>query len=128
VAFPKIIYPSGGGTTLTFLTPARFVPYKVYEAVRHDNVASAGTRETVWERNDTFQEFEMEYVRSGSDIAAWDSFIQSALQGTTFDYYPDASLGSFTTYTLEDNTWNAAFKQLGIYTFKLRFRKRVPWP
>jgi len=128
LALPKIVYPSGGGSTLNFVYPPRKVPYRAYETTRHDNVASSGVRETVFERTDTFFEFEMEYVKLASDVSNWDSFIQSALQGTPFDYYPDGTVGSFTTYTLEDTTWNAAYKQLGMYAFAMKFRQRVAWP
>ena len=128
LTLPKIIYPSGGGNTLNFVYPPRKVPYREYAAVRHDNMSSAGVRETVFERTDTFLEFEMEYVKIGGDVGNWDGFMQSALQGNNFDYYPDATQGAFTTYVLENTDWNAAFKQLGMYTFKLKFRQYVVWP
>ena len=128
LALPKIVYPRGGGATLNFVYPPRKVPFRAYETVRHDNVASSGVRETVYERTDKFFEFEMEYVKLGTDVGAWDSFVQSALQGIAFDYYPDATLGSLTTYVLEDTTWHPGYKQLGMYSFTMRFRERVPWP
>jgi hypothetical protein len=122
---PKIVYAS---TTLTFTYPPRQVPYKIYSAVRHDNLASSGVRESVLERVDEFLEFEMEYVKIGTDVSAWASFMQYALQGGSFDYYPDSTSGSYTTYLLEDTDWNAAYKQMAVYTFKIRFRKRIAWP
>lgn len=125
---PKVVYPTGGGTTFTFTFPPRLVPYKVYEAVRHDNLSSAGVKESIYERTDEFLVFTMENVKAGSDISGWDSFIQSALQGIPFDYYPDSTVGSFTTYVFEGFGWSADFKSVGMYTFGMRFRKRVNWP
>lgn len=126
---PKIVYPSGGGTTLQFVYPPRFLAGD-YMTVRHDNRSSAGVQETIWERTDELLTFTMEYVKVGSDITAWDSFVQSALQGIAFDYYQDP-VGAptiFKTYTLDKTTWNASWKQLGMYSFQMRFRKRVGWP
>lgn len=125
---PKIVYPSGGSNTLTFTRQPRMVPFDVRKAVRHDNDASSGVRESIYERTDVFLTFTMEYVNIGSDVAAWDTFIQSAEQGIPFDYYPDQTLGSFVTYTLAATDWTAKYKQLGIYTFDMNLRKYAGWP
>jgi hypothetical protein len=128
---PKILYPSGAspGTTFTFVYPPREVPYKDYSVVRHDNIASSGVRESIFERMDEFLTFTMEYAKLGSDIQAWDAFIIWALQGAAFDYYPDSTVaGTHTAYVLEDTTWTPAYKQLGMYTFNVRFRKSITWP
>lgn len=129
---PFIIYPPAitapPGTLLVFNLPPRFVPYKSYQVTRHDNVSSAGVRETVYERTDEFLEFTMEYVKIGADIQAWDAFIQYALQGGPFNFFPDSTIFVWTTYTLEDTTWQAAYKSLGMFTFKVRMRRWVGWP
>ena len=65
--------------TLTFLRPPRKVPAYEYNAVRHDNISSAGVREAVLERIETFLEFEMEWVAIGADVQAWNQFMQFAL-------------------------------------------------
>jgi hypothetical protein len=123
---PKIVYdPGTGPTTLTFLRPPRKVPAYEYNAVRHDNISSAGVREAVLERIDTFLEFEMDWVAIGADVQAWNQFMQFALGGGQFGYYPDASLPSFTNYWLEDSNWTAAYKRAKQYTFKLKFRAVV---
>lgn len=132
LGLPKIVYPSSlsGGvqTTLYFRHPARFVPAHFLSAVKHVNRASSGTQETLLERIDEFFEGVMEYVASGSDIAAWRLFMLSALAGIPFDYYPDSSLAAFTTYYLDDQEWKAEWKAPQRYTFKLRFYKYVTWP
>lgn len=59
MAFPQIIYPSGNGTaTLQFLRPPTKVPAYSSQAVRHDNVASSGVRESILERIDNFLDLE----------------------------------------------------------------------
>jgi len=129
MAFPKIIYdPGTGAVTLQFLRPARMIPGSQLAAVRHDNIASSGVREAIWERTDEFLEFTMQWVGVGADATAWDTFMRWALQGGTFDYYPDADVGSSSTYVLEDTDFNAAYKVPGQYTFKAKFRKWVAWP
>jgi hypothetical protein len=126
MSYPKIVYdPGTGPVTLTFLHPPRKVPAYEYNAVRHDNISSAGVREAVLERIDTFLEFEMEWVAIGSDVQAWNQFMQFALGGGQFGYYPDASQPAFTNYWLEDTNWTAAYKSVGQYTFKLKFRQVV---
>lgn len=126
MANPQIAYYSGPTLiTLPFTYPPRNVAAYNSVATRHDNIASSGVRESILERIDNFLEFEMQTVLIGSDVAAWNAFMQYALQGGQFSYYPDASLGSFTNYWLEDTTWNAAYKAPGLYSFKLKFRQVV---
>ena len=123
---PKIVYdPGTGPTTLTFLRQPRKVPAYEYNALRHDNISSAGVREAVLERIDTFLELEMDWVAIGADVQAWNQFMQFALGGGQFGYYPDASLPGFTNYWLEDSNWTAAYKSPGLYSFKLKFRQVV---
>jgi hypothetical protein len=123
---PKIVYDAGAGpVTLTFKRPPRKVPAYEYNAVRHDNISSAGVREAVLERVDTFLEFEMERVAVGADVQAWNQFMEFALGGGQFGYYPDASQPAFTNYWLEDTNWTAAYRSPGQYTFKVKFRQVV---
>lgn len=127
MAFPKIIYnPGTGNVTLTFLRPPRRVPNVFKRAERTDTISTAGVKQTILQRIEEFLEFEMEWVSTGADADAWKSFMDYALTGGQFDYYPDASLGTFTTYTLEDQEHVQAYKSVGMWTFKLKFRKVVP--
>jgi hypothetical protein len=126
---PKIVYDAGAGdVTLTFARPPRNVSGGNLEAVRHDNIASSGVKEAIHERTDEFFEFDMEWVSIGADEAAWQAFMRYALEGGSFDYYPDKDLASFTAYTLEDSNYNSAYKVPGEYSFHTKFRKEVPWP
>lgn len=125
--YGKISWIDATGTTqsFTFKYPARQVPGFNYKAVRHDNIASSGVKEAVFERVDKFTTVNMEFVASGSDLTNWQLFIDYAIQGGAFSFFPDSDSSTFTNYTLEDQDWNAAYKSPGIYTFKLTFRQVV---
>lgn len=128
MAFPQIVYTPAGSTasvTLAFVHPPRQVPAYSEKAVRHDNISTAGIRESVLERIDNFLNFEMPFVSSGADVAAWAAFMAYALTGGAFQYFPDASLTAFTNYTLEDTDWEAAYKSVGLFSFALKFRQVV---
>ncbi len=126
MANPCIVYPYGDNSaTLLFQRPPRRVPAYSAVAVRHDNVASSGVRESVLERIDNFLDLDMEWVGVGSDVQAWAQFMSYALQGGVFAYYPDSSQDSFANYWLEDTNWTAAYKAAGQYGFHLKFRQVV---
>lgn len=126
MANPQIIYdPGTGPVTLAFTYPPRNVAAYNAVATRHDNVASSGVRESILERIDDFLEIEMQTVLLGTDVTAWNSFMQYALTGGQFAYYPDSSQGAFTNYWLEQTTWKAAYKNPGMYSFKVKFRAVV---
>ena len=72
------------------------------------------------------------YTKVVSEIPAaidrWDTFITAVLDGTSFDYYPDAFAAGFTTYVLEDKTWRPKLQIRGanrFYEFKLKLREFV---
>lgn len=127
MSFPKIKYPTGADspTTLSFVYPPRMVPHAALQTVRHDNIASSGQAERIFEQTADFLVFTMEYVKLGSDVSAWDTFMRQALQGISFDYFPDAAVNSFTSYELEDTNWVPAFKSLGMFSFSVKARKVV---
>jgi hypothetical protein len=72
------------------------------------------------------------YVETEGAIPAaidrWDTFITAVMDGTNFDYYPDAFAAGFTTYVLEDKAWRPKLQVRGanrFYEFKLRLREFV---
>lgn len=126
MANPQIIFdPGAGPVTLALTYPPRNVTAYSSAATRHDNIASSGVRESILERIDNFLEFEMQTVLVGSDVAAWNAFMQYALTGGQFAYYPDSAESAFTNYWLEQTTWNAAYKAPGLYSFKVKFRQAI---
>ncbi len=127
MANPKIVYTPEGGTeqTLNFVFPPRDLPGYQKVAVRHDNVSTAGLRESVLERTDEFLEFTMEFIQTGTDLTNWQAFLDHALTGAAFAFYPDASLSAFTNYLLEDSEINVARKAAGVYSLTLKMRKQI---
>jgi hypothetical protein len=126
MAWPQITYYSGSTlVTLAFTYPPRNVAVYNSVATRHDNISSSGVRESILERIDNFLEIEMQAVLLGTDVENWNSFMQYALAGNQFSYYPDASQATYMNYWLEDTTWKAGYRSPGLYSFKLKFRQVV---
>ncbi len=123
MAFPKLTWPaSTEANAFTFKYPPRRQSSIIQKASRHDNTSSYGIRESIYERSETFANIEMDTVLSGTDVTNWQTFMAYALQGGQFYYYLDASLPAKTAYTLEGTDFDAAWKSVGMYTFKLVFR------
>jgi hypothetical protein len=127
MANPKIVYTPAGGSeqTLNFALPPRDVPAYQKVAVRHDNVSAVGIRESVLERTDEFMEFSMDFIKSGTELANWQAFLDHALTGAAFAFYPDASLSTFTNYLLEDSDVTVARKAPGVYSLTMKMRKQI---
>jgi hypothetical protein len=127
MANPKIVYTPAGGTeqTLNFSSPPRQQPGYLKTAIRHDNLSTAGVRESVLERIDAFLEFTMDYLQAGTDLANWTAFLDYALTGGPFAFYPDASLTGFTNCLLENTDAQIAYKAPGLYSLTLKFRQQV---
>jgi len=124
---PKIVYNPAGGTeqTLLFVFPPRNLPGYSKAAVRHDNLSTAGIRECVLERVDQFLELSMDWIQAGNDLANWQAFLDHAMTGEPFAYYPDADLPAFTNYVLEDTEARIEYKAPGAYSVTLKLRRHV---
>ncbi|HXH49725.1 MAG TPA: hypothetical protein VNM47_10285 [Terriglobia bacterium] len=127
MSYPKIVYTPTGGTeqTLNFTSAPRQQPGYSKSAVRHDNISTAGVRESVLERIDTFLEINLGYIPAGNDLADWSAFLDFALTGAPFAYYPDASQPAFINCLLEDTGENVAYVAPGVYSVKVKFRQQV---
>lgn len=127
MSFPKIVYTPTGGTeqTLSFVRPPRQLPGYSKAAVRHDNVSTCGVRESVLERVDEFLELSLEWLQLGADLENWRAFLDHALTGAPFAYYPDAAQAGFVNYVLEDTETQIEYQAPGAYTLRLKFRKLV---
>lgn len=125
MASPKIVYtPSGGAqTTLTPAFSPTQQPAYMKTAVRHDNVSSSGVRESVLERVDTFME--ANFLIPAADLAAWQGFLDYALTGAPFAFYPDSSGAAFTNYLLDDTDAKIEFSAPGRYALKMKWRVLV---
>lgn len=129
---PKIIYFGGSGfVTLNFTYPPVEKPgvqdgtSDERETIRTDSITMTGRKQMFYIRTDTFRVLTMKNVPM-TDLAAWSQFIDIALTGTTFDYYPDATVNSFTTYTLEDTSWAPKYSVRNLAQFSLKLRVYVP--
>src|SRR5574340_1201072 len=98
----RIKYTPAGGSeqTLTLTYPIRQIPGYSKNAVRHENLSTAGIRESVLERIEHAWTVQIDFVPM-SDLAAWQAFLDHALTGADFDYYPEGSAVA-TSYLLED--------------------------
>jgi hypothetical protein len=120
---PEIIYdPGTGPTTLIFTFPPIQKPYlDDREAVRHDSMTSSGLRQVALERVDIIKPLQMESV-PWEDLPAWAAFIDAALTGIEFAYYPDATLPDFQTFELVDTSFSPKFGFRGMSKFTLKLR------
>lgn len=128
MGYPKIIYDAGGGNvTLAFTYPPTKKPDgDVLVATRTDSISLSGRKQSIYRRTDIFKDLQMDFVPS-EDMIEWQAFIEYALTGGPFSYYPDADVPLVhNDWTLEDTNWNPAFLFLGMDDFKLRIRKVVP--
>jgi hypothetical protein len=120
---PKIIYdPGTGATTLTPTYPNIQKPYMDnFEAVRHDSITSDGNRQSITERVDRVRPVNFEFV-PWTDLAMWDAFFSYAIQGGTFQYYPDGTATAFATWQLVDDKIAPAFVAFGLSKFSMSMR------
>lgn len=116
---PKIVY---SGTTLAFTyPPIQKAMLDDREAVRHDSMTSSGLRQVALERVDLIRPLQFENV-PWEDLPAAAAFIDYALQGGPFDYYPDATLPAFDTCELLDTNFSPRFNARGLSKFSLKLR------
>ena len=109
--YPKITYPAAAPTTtLNFTLPPvkKPGPYPVadQEGVGTASIALGGQKQVMWWRTDQFFHLIMDDV-PWADMPAWQAFIDYALQGGSFLYYPDATGTAYDEYWLEDSGGSA---------------------
>jgi hypothetical protein len=131
MAYPKIVYPSsvtnpsGPFTTLSFTYPATKIPGFDLSWVGERTTSAAGLQQTITQRVDNLFPLTMEFVLTGSDVAAWLAFCEQAIQGVAFDFYADASVDSFTTYLDTDDRLTTVYKAPGGYTLVMKWREYI---
>jgi hypothetical protein len=121
VALPKVVYSTGPAVTLSFLRgPVGFHCY--YHAVRNDNVATSGLKESVTERLEMLIEFQMPALAISGDYPAWAAFMKFALPGNQFQFFPNASLADYYNCTAEDQDWDPQRVGPGRYSAACKWR------
>lgn len=123
---PKIVYdPGTGAVTLNFTYPPVQKPgIDPLSAIRHDSTTISGIRQAITERVDTLRTVQIDFVPF-ADLTAWGAFMNFALQGGTFKYYPDATLTAFDTWELEDTDWKLSLNVRLHSKFTLQLRKVI---
>jgi len=108
---PQIQYPAASPTTtLSFTLPPikKAGPYGVadQELCGGVSLTLSGKKQVMWQRTDTFLHLIMDDV-PWADMPAWQAFIDYALQGNTFLYWPDVAGTAYDEYWLEDSGGSA---------------------
>lgn len=124
---PKIQYNPGTGiVNLPFTFPPinKAGAPELEARNRSDSISLSGLKQTIFTGVDEFLPVQMDYVPQ-VDLPAWEDFFQWAVTGGLFNYYPDATLSGFTTYTLEDVKWTPSRNFRTMAKFTMRMRKVV---
>lgn len=126
---PQITYDPGSGLiTLPFTCPpiqkagADLTGADEYDAQRTDSVTSSGLVQSVIDRVDTYRTLTLSFVPD-ADIPAWSAFMLWAIQGFTFNFFPDATdTDTHFLCTIAGTNWTPkwAFFQMKQFTLKLR--------
>lgn len=118
---PKIVWGTGPTTLAFTYPPIQKGMLDDREALRHDSITSSGLRQSVIERIDIIRPLQMENV-PWEDLPAWETFIDFALAGGTFLYYPDATASAYKTFELMDTSFSPRFNARGLSKFSLKLR------
>lgn len=120
---PKFVYnPGTGAVTLSpTYPPIGKAMMDDRDAVRHDSMSSSGIRQVALERVDIIKPLQFEFVL-WTDLPAWQSFIDFAITGGQFSYYPDATASAFNTYELMDTSFSPKFASFNLSKFSLKLR------
>lgn len=117
--------PPGWGNELIFRYPARQLPYYNPEWHGHDDYSTAGWQQSIVWYIDSIVDFEIPYIDAGNDAWAWKQFLGYALHRGPFDFYPDATLGTFMTLINMDTNPKMAYRNPGLYSLRLKCRQVI---
>lgn len=105
---PMIAWPASGPSGfLNFTYPPIEKPMPQgnegdeIEGVRVDSITVSGLRQSMYYRTDEFKHLIMKFVPI-VDIDNWKAFIQYAVQGGSFLYYPDSTGSTYDEWWMED--------------------------
>ena len=120
---PKIRYDAGAGTVVVTPTYPNIQKPQIddFEALRHDSITSFGIRQSMLERVDRIKPVVFESV-PWSDMPMWEAFFAYAVQGGTFQYFPDGSATAFQTFELVDDKVKPSFVAFGLSKFTINLR------
>ena len=126
---PKIIYPSGGGTTITFTIPVADDPLsEEVSAINNTSVSQSGLVQNSQDRQEETITVKFRFISTAltDSVRTW--FKNSASTKTTFDYYIHESEAGFNTYYLVDDDFSPkrvapAGSGTFLYDFDLTMRR-----
>jgi hypothetical protein len=117
---PRIIY---GSTILDFTYPDVQKPMTdLLQAVRHDSITSSGLRQSMVERVDVLKTLQFDSI-PWADLPAFSDFIKYAIEGGSFQFYPDATASAFQTWELVDDNFSPQFSSRGLTKCTLKLRQ-----
>lgn len=123
MAYPQITYNNGADQVLSFTYPPVSKPGSDdRDADRQDSVSASGLVQSVVTNVAVFKNLQMDFVPV-EDLPAWEQFIDYAIAGGTFKFFPDADQPGNNTYRLEDTKWSPKRAFFGMAKFALRLRK-----
>jgi hypothetical protein len=128
MSFPVPVFkydPGSGVVTLSPTYPPIAKPgAEERVALRHDSVTISGYMQSITEHVEKFLTLDFPFVPM-TDLAAWQLFIDYAILGGAFDYYPDfgGAPTVFQTYTLADTNWKSAFAFRTMAKITIRMRR-----
>ena len=125
IGLPQITYtPVSTLLTLSFQRgPQDF--RCLYSGRVHDNLSTAGYRERVVEALDVLITFSMGNMSEWdqTDLSAWYTFMDYALGGGQFNFYPNIVIATEYYHCVADNTdFEPVRKGPGFYSTKFNFR------
>ena len=120
---PRIVYETDfGAITLDFTYPDVQKPMTdPLQATRHDSITSSGLRQTMLERVDTLKNLELANI-AWADLPALGEFMAFAVQGGSFQFYPDATQTAYQTWELLDDNFDPRFSARGLSKCTLKLR------
>lgn len=129
---PMITYGTSFGTTLSFTYPpvmkagdAAYWTDKM-SAVRHDTTTISGRVQSIVERVEHLKVLTMENVPA-ADLPAWKAFMEVAILGTPFRFYPDSSdHATHDDYIVTDTEWAPLRAGYQLARFVINLKQVLP--
>src|SRR5207245_10031763 len=69
-----------------------------------------------------YASFEMLWLTSVQEAAAWQHFLKPAIKGSPLDYYPDAASPQYSTSFSTEKAYRQPYKSVGRYNTSVRWR------
>jgi hypothetical protein len=126
VPYPIVVYVDDTGPhILVFQVPPTGKPAFSKQAQRTDVFSTAGVRQTTVLRKDNTLPINVPAILRGDDSAAWMAFLEVAVLGTPFSYFPSTDSGLFVPCFLVESDIKIAYANAPSYTFTGTFQEEL---